>query len=57
MLKAAVNLNRFAIVYELAKEFVDKAVNRFGLKTLYEEAQNVCDVYVADNNGQLSFAV
>jgi len=36
MLKAAVNLNRFAIVYELAKDFVDNAVKRFGLQTLFD---------------------
>ncbi len=35
MLKAAANLNRFAIVYELAHEFVAKAAKRFGLTPLY----------------------
>ncbi len=38
MLQAAINTNRFAIVYELCKEFVDKAVNRFGCQLLYEES-------------------
>ena len=35
MARAAVNLNRFAIVYELAKDFVQNAVSRFGLKKLF----------------------
>lgn len=35
MVKAAVNTNRFAIVYELAQKFVDNAVERFGMKSLY----------------------
>ncbi len=39
MLRAALNLDRFAIVYELAKEYVDKAIKRFGLTTLYEEGK------------------
>ena len=39
MLKAAVNLNRFAIVYELAKEYVKNAVDRFKCRKLYEEAE------------------
>lgn len=37
MLKASVNLNRFAIVYELAKDFCEKAKERFGLVTLYSD--------------------
>ena len=36
MLKAATNLNRFAIVYEIAKDFVKKAAERFGLIQLYD---------------------
>ena len=39
MLKAAVNLNRFAIVYELAKEYVKNAVDRFKCRKLYEETE------------------
>jgi site-specific DNA-methyltransferase (adenine-specific) len=33
--QACVNKNRWGIVYELAKDFVQKAVNRFGMYTLY----------------------
>lgn len=40
MVKAAVNLNRFAIVYELAKDFVDKAVERFNMIPFIEEKVN-----------------
>ena len=35
MLQASVNLNRFAIVYEISKEFVTNAVKRFNMITLY----------------------
>lgn len=35
MLKAATNLNRYAVVYELCHEFVEKAKNRFGLIPLF----------------------
>ena len=34
MAEAAVISNRFAIVYELCKEFVEKAVKRFGAKSM-----------------------
>ncbi len=37
MLKASINLNRFAIVYEIAKDYVKNAVERFSLLTLYKE--------------------
>ena len=37
MLKAATNLNRFAIVYEIAKDFVEKAVKRFDMEQLFEK--------------------
>ena len=57
MLKAAINTNRFAIVYELSKEFVTKAVERFGAKKLYAEEENATLYFFkADKNGQLSFA-
>lgn len=39
MAQAAVNLNRFAIVYELAKDFVQNAVSRFGLKKLFDSEE------------------
>lgn len=35
MVKAAVNTNRFAICYELASDFVAKAVERFSMTPLY----------------------
>ena len=54
MLKAATNLNRFAIVYELSKEFVAKAVDRFKLKSLSEYNSNI---YSITADGQLAFAV
>lgn len=37
MAKAAVNLNRFAIVYELCHEFVIKAVQRFKMHQIYDK--------------------
>ena len=37
MLLAAANTNRFAICYELAKEFVENAVHRFRLTCLYAD--------------------
>ncbi len=37
MLQAAINTNRFGIVYEICKEFIDKAVKRFGCEVLYAE--------------------
>lgn len=36
MVKAATDLNRFAVVYELAKDFVHKAVERFNMTALYK---------------------
>ncbi len=36
MAKAATNLNRFSIVYELSSVFVKNAVERFGATTLYK---------------------
>ena len=54
MLRAALNLNRFAIVYELAKEYVDKAVNRFGLTSLYKKTVSL---YKIDADEQMSFAI
>ncbi len=38
MARAAVNLNRFAIVYELCKDFVKKAAERYGFMPLYSES-------------------
>ena len=35
IIQAAINTNRFAICYELAKEFVTNAVKRFNMITLY----------------------
>ena len=35
MVQAALNKNRFSIVYELAEEFVKKAAERFNMKSLY----------------------
>lgn len=66
MVKAAVNTNRFSIVYELAKDFVEKAVNRYSLQPLYiPESENVIpferkikDIskfFVVDSDGQYSF--
>lgn len=40
MIKAATNLNRFAIVYELSKEFVKNAINRFGMSTLFSDSED-----------------
>lgn len=40
MIKAATNLNRFAIVYELSKEFVRNAINRFGMSTLFSDSED-----------------
>ena len=37
MLQASVNLNRFAIVYEIAKDYVANAIKRFNMATLYAE--------------------
>ena len=37
MVKAATNLNRFAIVYEIAKDFVENAVKRFNMTKLVEK--------------------
>lgn len=36
MVKASIDLNRFGIVYELSKEFVAKAIKRFGMSKLFE---------------------
>lgn len=36
-LKAAVNMNRFAVGYETAKQFICDAVERFGMTTLFEK--------------------
>lgn len=60
MLKASINLNRFAIVYELSKEFVIKAKERFGLKVLFDESpedkeQTVNSKSVFDSVPLLSF--
>jgi site-specific DNA-methyltransferase (adenine-specific) len=58
MLKAAVNTNRFAIVYELAKDFVKRAANRFCLKQLYdsEGSENAADnIFRIASSGQLEF--
>ena len=55
MLKAAVTLNRFAIVYELAKDFVKNAVSRFALNKLFEETESVPFALKTDKYGQLSF--
>jgi site-specific DNA-methyltransferase (adenine-specific) len=58
MLKAAVNTNRFAIVYELAKDFVKRAANRFCLKQLYdsEGPENAADnIFRIASSGQLEF--
>ena len=41
MLQAAVNKNRFGIVYEICKEFIDKAVQRFNCAVLYETTAGV----------------
>jgi len=54
MLKAAANLNRFSIVYELAKDFVDKAVKRFSLVPLYRDDG---EAYISEESGQLAFAL
>ena len=39
LLKAAINKNRFAVVYEFCHEFIEKAVDRFKLNKLYDEAE------------------
>ena len=73
MAVAATNLNRFAIVYELCKDFVKKAAERYGFAPLYsydEEMvqepkkehpkKNIFDfasAFVTDNDGQLSLAI
>lgn len=58
MMKAAVNLNRFAIVYEISKEFVENALARFNLKALYEsELPRRIDDYKICANGQLALAI
>lgn len=36
LMQACVNTNRFGVVYELSKDFVDKAVERFKATPLYE---------------------
>ena len=40
MAKAAVETNRFSIVYEICKEFIQKAVDRFKMFTLYETSED-----------------
>ena len=48
MMQAAINKNRFAIVYEKSKEFIKKAVDRLGCITLFEEDNYIYeDVEVA----------
>lgn len=42
MLKAATNLNRFAIVYEICKDYIEKAAERFSLVKLYEDTIKPC---------------
>lgn len=56
MMKAAVNTNRFAVVYELAKDYVRNAATRLGLVKLYEAEAEVTSFRI-ERNGQLSFAI
>lgn len=68
MLKAATNLNRFAIVYEIAKDFIGNAVKRFGCHALYKEEDKTEEPeskpnedrfpmkILTDKNGQLVFS-
>lgn len=39
MVKAALNKNRFAVVYELAEEFVKKATDRFKMLQIYSDKE------------------
>lgn len=51
LIKACTNLNRFGIVYELCKDFVQKAVERFGCVALDSTFS-----FREEDSGQLSFA-
>ncbi len=72
MAVAATNLNRFAIVYELCKDFVKKAAERYGFTALYtdEEAagevrqekktasfEQFANMFSLDTDGQYCLAV
>jgi site-specific DNA-methyltransferase (adenine-specific) len=72
MAVAAVNLNRFAIVYELCKDFVKKAAERYGFIPLYSDDEVATEVktekkavsfeqfanmFSLDSDGQFSLAV
>lgn len=56
MLQAAVNTNRFAVVYEIAKDYIRNAADRFGLAKLYEAEAEVVSFRI-DRDGQLSLAI
>ena len=61
MVQAAVNTNRFAIVYELCKDFVKKAAERFKMKHLYDDSGTESSAPIpivlrTEEDGQLSFA-
>lgn len=45
MLQAAVDTNRFAVVYELCKDFVKNAANRFNLCPLYEKEEQTAKTF------------
>ena len=59
IIKAAINTNRFAICYELAKEYVVNAVKRFGCIKLYDEDDVIEEAkpnpYFIKSDGQLCF--
>lgn len=52
LLKAAVNTNRFSIVYEKCAKFVKNAVERFGCMVLYEGEEILEEVVEKENNVQ-----
>lgn len=61
MVKAAANKGRFAIVYEICKDFVNKAVERFGITPLCEMKDCFADslkaeptIYDSEEYGQLN---
>ena len=58
MAVAATNLKRFSIVYELAKEFVEKAADRYSFTALYKEAEKIVYPFFSEEaDGQLSLAI
>ena len=64
LLQAAVNTNRFGVAFEIAKEYVDKAVSRFGLINCYRAEDievtpivNQPGIFTCGSNGQIAFNI